>query len=393
MQMDRRANITTDRTDAHHQKISRIGSSGVLRAWQHAARRARIGRTAVWVMAPAAWAILAAAGRANRCSQDAGAESCRVWQQPWPYVVSASPSRAASSEPSRGRLIKAVIEKIKGLLSSSPHLPREPQLAFSELQAEMLNEAGRRQKAAKIISVLKHFLGRDDFSGMRALDIGSSTGFIADELSKAGAQVIGVDIDEPGLKEARARFGDKIEFLYAYGNDLPAESQSFDIIVFNQVYEHTVNPDAVMTEIRRVLRPDGAVYLGLGNRLGIMEPHYRLPFLSWLPQKAADRYIRVAGKAPTYYENFRTRRSLRRMCSGLNVWDYTYAVLAQSQEFAADDMVPRSLATAPALMWRCLGPIIPTFIWIGTLGPRKPAGPPTTVAPVLISSTPPAPAA
>lgn len=261
---------------------------------------------------------------------------------------------------------------------------RDRQLAYSELQAEMLNEESRRQKAAKIISVLQHFLGRETLDGLKALDIGCSTGFISDELDKAGAKVTGLDIDEPGLEGARERFGKRIEFICAGGEDIPAPPQSFDIVIFNHIYEHVVDADAVMTDIKRVLRPDGVVYLGLGNRLGIIEPHYKLPFLSWLPKRAADRYIRATGKAPTYYETFRTRPNLRRMCAGLNVWDYTYTVLTQSRMFAADDMIPRRLSSAPAWLWRSLAPIIPTFIWVGTPGTRRPGGPATTVSPLVV---------
>lgn len=258
------------------------------------------------------------------------------------------------------------------------------QLAYSDLQVEMLNEDARRKKAAKIIRVLQHFLGRDDLSGLRALDIGCSTGFISDELQKAGAKVTGLDIDEPGLERARARFGDKIEFVCAGGEAIPAPDESFDIVVFNHIYEHVVDADAVMRDIRRVLRPDGVVYLGLGNRMGVIEPHYKLPFLSWLPKRAADRYMRLAKKGSNYYETFRTRPALRRMCMGLNLWDYTYTVLSQSRLFGADDMVPARLSTAPPLVWRSLAPIIPTFIWVGTPGRRRPAGQPTTAPPALV---------
>jgi 2-polyprenyl-3-methyl-5-hydroxy-6-metoxy-1,4-benzoquinol methylase len=277
-----------------------------------------------------------------------------------------------------------VTEKPKDVGSADAEPTRDRQLAYSELQAEMLNEDSRRQKADKIISVLKHFLGRDDFTGLKALDIGCSTGFISDQLHKAGAKVTGLDIDEPGLAGARERFGDEIEFICAGGESIPAPAHSFDIVIFNHIYEHVVDPDAVMADIRRVLSPDGVVYLGLGNRLGILEPHYKLPFLSWLPKPAADRYVRATGKASTYYETFRTRPNLRRMCADLNVWDYTYTVLTQSRKFAADDMVPGRLSSAPPWFWKSLAPIIPTFIWVGTPSSRRPAGPATTVPPVAV---------
>lgn len=265
---------------------------------------------------------------------------------------------------------------------------RGKQLAYSELQSKMLVEHERRAKGAKIVTVLTHFLGRADLAGLRVLDLGCSTGFISHELHRAGASVTGVDIDEPGLARARERFGGVIPFVCADGEALPWPSGSVDAVVFNHIYEHVVDPDAVMAEIRRVLRPGGVVYLGLGNRLGIVEPHYGLPFLSWLPYRAADRYVSFLGRADRYHERFRTRAGLRRLCRGLRVWDYTHTVLSEPARFAADDMVPGRLAAAPAAFWRLLTPVIPTYVWVGTPGSSRPAGAPARVAPTRITGVP-----
>lgn len=267
--------------------------------------------------------------------------------------------------------------------------PKPLQLAYSELQAEMLDEQGRRRKAAKILSVLRHFLGRPDFTGLQVLDIGCSAGFISDEFQLAGASVIGLDIDEPGLARAQQRFGEHVQFIRAPGDEIPLPDGSVDIVLFNHIYEHVPDVSAVMTEIRRVLKPDGVVYLGLGNRLGIMEPHHRLPFLSWLPRRLAHAYVRLTGRADSYYEAFMTRPGLRRMCAGLGVWDYTYAVLCQPARFAADDMVPRRLQGAPFGFWRAITPIIPTFIWVGSPADREPAGPVLPVGPARMGAGPP----
>jgi ubiquinone/menaquinone biosynthesis C-methylase UbiE len=246
----------------------------------------------------------------------------------------------------------------------------------------MLDERLRKQKAAKIVAVLEHFLGRADLDGLVAADIGCSAGFIADTLREAGASVTGYDIDEPGLERARARFGASgARFVHAYGDALPVPDASVDVVVFNHIYEHVVDADSVMTEIRRVLKPDGVVYLGLANRLGVIEPHYKLPFLSWLPRPVAHRYVRAFGRADNYHEAFRTRPGLRRMCKGLNIWDYTYTVLSQSRDFHADDMVPPRLADVPVAFWKSLAPIMPTFIWVGTPGHLTPTGPVTRVRP------------
>jgi ubiquinone/menaquinone biosynthesis C-methylase UbiE len=268
--------------------------------------------------------------------------------------------------------------------NAAPAALKPMQLAYSELQAEMLDEEGRRRKAAKIQAVLRHFLGRRDFAGLRVLDIGCSAGFISDEFRIAGARVVGLDIDEPGLAKARDRFGQHVEFILAPGGEMPLPDNSIDIVVFNHIYEHVPDVGAVMAEIRRVLKADGVVYLGLGNRFGIMEPHHRLPFLSWLPKSAADVYVRLAGRADSYYESFQTRSGLRRICAGLHVWDYTYSVLAEPERFAAEDLVPRSLRNAPKGFWRAISPVIPTYIWVGSLAGRTPEGADLLVGPTLV---------
>jgi SAM-dependent methyltransferase len=156
-------------------------------------------------------------------------------------------------------------------------------------------------------------------------------------------------------------------------------------VVFNHIYEHVVDPDAVLSEIRRVLKDTGVAYFGFGNKRVIIEPHYRLPFLSWLPKSAADRYISKAGKADDYYEQFRTKSDLIAMCGDLKLWDYTYTVLADSQEFKATDMVPARLENLPPAVWKAFDPIMPTFIWIGTPASLTPAGGSTRQPPVLLN--------
>ena len=261
---------------------------------------------------------------------------------------------------------------------------RTPQLAYSEIQHLTHDEPKRRRKAAKIRAVVEHFLGRTDLEGLVVLDVGCSTGFTCDTLREAGGTVIGADIDLPGVRSASQRFP-AITFVCGAGSRLPIASGSVDVVVFSHIYEHVVDPDAVMAEIRRVLAPEGVVFLALGNKWQVIEPHYRLPFLSWLPRKAADAYIKRAGKADTYYEQFRSRAGLLRMSQGLTLWDYTYTLLADSERFAATDLVPAQLRSLPPAAWKLAAPVMPTFVWVGTKGTAKPKGEATRVAPTVVA--------
>lgn len=249
---------------------------------------------------------------------------------------------------------------------------RKPQLAYSEIQAKMLDEATRRTKARKIISVLHHFLGRPSLEGLSALDIGCSAGFIADELARDGAKTAGVDIDVPGLCRAEERFGDRVQFICASGDQLPMPADSVDVVVFNHIYEHVVDPDAILTEIHRVLKPNGVAYLGLANKHQIIEPHYQLPFLSWLPQRVANSYVRRFSDSDEYYESFRTRKGLKQMLRGFHVWDYTIPIILRPDLFGSGDQVTRAMTRLPPLVVRMGMPIIPTFIWLATKGTGRP---------------------
>jgi len=258
---------------------------------------------------------------------------------------------------------------------------REEQLAYSEQMDRMLDEQGRRTKAAKILAVVRHALGVPDLAGLRAVDVGCSAGFIADELALAGATTSGVDIDEPGLARARERFGDRVDFRLARGEDLPFDDRSVDVVVLNHIYEHVVDPGAVVADIHRVLRPGGLLYLGAGHRFQVVEPHHRLPFLSWLPQPAADRYVRLTGRAESYYERYSTPAGLRRLVAAFDVWDYTPSVLADPGAFAAGDLVPGWAGRVPARVVAVVAPLAPTYIWAAFKGPVTPAGPPLRLPP------------
>jgi SAM-dependent methyltransferase len=247
----------------------------------------------------------------------------------------------------------------------------------------MLDESSRLAKARKIIAVTGHFLGREDLAGLLVADVGCSGGIIADSLSATGARVVGLDIDVPGVRKAAARYAAPggPAFVCADSQRAPLADGSVDVVVCNHIYEHVVSPEELVAEIGRILSPTGVAYLGLGNRWGVVEPHYRLPFLSYLPRDWAHAYVRASGRAPHYHEAFRSREQLRELFGGFRVWDYTFSVLAEPERFAMRALpAPRVAAVAA----RALRPIVPTFIWVATRSGARPAGPGLASPPRLV---------
>lgn len=257
---------------------------------------------------------------------------------------------------------------------------RQAQLAYSDIQPLMLDRRSRTMKAGKIAAVIRHFLGRDRLDGLTVVDVGCSGGITAEAMRQLGANAVGMDIDVPALVTAREWFPE-LPVVQGDSQRLPLADESVDVIICNHVYEHVVDAEALAAEIHRVLKPEGIAYLGLGNRLGIMEPHHRLPFLSWLPPALADRYMRLAGKGDTYHERFRTEGGLDRLFARFHVWDYTFPVIKHPSLFNAGDVVSAPLASAPVLALRAAMPLIPTFLWVATKSDRTPAGPALATAP------------
>ncbi len=159
----------------------------------------------------------------------------------------------------------------------------------------MGGSASRALKAQKILAVLGDASSQP---GTKLLDIGAGSGWIAQYFSRQQAfQVSAVDVVDQ--REVREGF----EFQLAQGTALPFESHSFDIVLSNHVIEHVGDINAQLhhlTEILRVLKPGGKVYLAVPNKWSLTEPHYQLPLLSWFPQALASAYVRAAGRGSWY---------------------------------------------------------------------------------------------
>lgn len=160
-----------------------------------------------------------------------------------------------------------------------------------------LNADGRVLKARKIEAIL----GDERLSAARdLLDAGTGSGAIAQYFATQGRyslKVSAVDVvDVRVLLEG-------YEFRQGAGTKLPFDDASFDVIVFNHVIEHVGGIDAqlaYLNEIHRVLRENGTVYFAAPNRWSLTEPHYRIPFLSWLPRRWASSLVRRLGRGPDY---------------------------------------------------------------------------------------------
>ena len=161
---------------------------------------------------------------------------------------------------------------------------------------------GRRTRGRRIAQALVDF-GHVDLAHAEVLDIGCSAGLVTGEIASRARLVVGVDVDVESLACAVRQSG-RPRFVAASAEQLPFGDERFDAVVCNHVYEHVRDAARLMHEIHRVLRPGGACYFACGHTLQLIEPHYRLPFLSWLPRRMASAWLRRLGRGDAYTERF-----------------------------------------------------------------------------------------
>lgn len=242
---------------------------------------------------------------------------------------------------------------------------------FAERFPILFEPTGRLQKAAKIVAVLRHFSGAT-IADATLLEVGASTGIMAAEFARVCRRVIACDVDAVALRagakrvETNDELTRKMSFVVGDGCNLPAADTSVDIAVCNQVYEHVDNHRRLMYEIFRVLRPGGICYFGIGTRHVIIEGHYKLPFLSWLPARLADVYVKLRGRDLDYDVTLLSYRNLKKLVRGFSVFDYTIEIIKNPQAYAADDIMGkvRWLSRLPFGFFRRLRPILPVHVWV-----------------------------
>lgn len=221
----------------------------------------------------------------------------------------------------------------------------------------ILDEISRNKKAIKIHKIVERFglANKEKF-----LEIGTGSGFIAAYFTKIFREVNTLDVKDQ--RQTRKNIG----FQTIEGTKLPYQDKSFDLVVSNHVIEHVGTEEKQiehLNEILRVLKKDGILYLAFPNRWRLMEPHYRLPLLSWFPQSISDFYVRISGKGEFYDCRPLSRSKAFELLSrsGFLAKEVTLTAISVYAEVEAKHPLLKFAASLPA--W-CYFPI---KAWISTL--------------------------
>jgi ubiquinone/menaquinone biosynthesis C-methylase UbiE len=226
----------------------------------------------------------------------------------------------------------------------------------------------KRAKALKIVQLLAQ---HHRLEGARILDIGTGIGVIASVLADAaGADGSVVSIDTMDTRVGTAGY----RFELTSGVELPFDDGSFDVVVSNHVVEHVGarnDQELHLTEMRRVLADDGIGYLATPTRWALIEPHFKLPLLSWLPAGMRNRYVATARKGTVYDVLPFGPQGLHKALSSAGLRYRNVTLDALDVMLATESRRPlvRLLKRAPKWLLRLASPTIPTMVYVVSAQP------------------------
>lgn len=225
---------------------------------------------------------------------------------------------------------------------------------------QRIYEAGPEHEDAESpwYRLVSEYIG--NVAGLRVLEVACGRGGFTGQLARAGAHVTGCDFSWAALLAARSKQAagllPRVALVQGDAQRMPFADSSFDAVVCCETIEHLPEVQAGLSELWRITRVGGRLFLttpNYANFMGLYEIYARFrhpekkddqPFdrRQWFPQ--VRRWVRragwkivksdgtvhqfpfVPGRNPVRWEGLEANRGMRRM---LSPFAYTYFVLGQ----------------------------------------------------------------
>ena len=148
------------------------------------------------------------------------------------------------------------------------NIAQRPEHYFNQVETEFFSDGYLRRrdlfadyffvhKARRRMEVIRRFR-----SSGTLLDIGCGSGELIYVAQQMGYEAAGVDYSESLVRYVREKYRAEV-----YLGDLETVPllHRFDIAVMSHILEHTTDPEATLTRVRRLLNPRGLLYVAVPN--------------------------------------------------------------------------------------------------------------------------------
>ncbi|MCD6640033.1 MAG: class I SAM-dependent methyltransferase [Nocardioides sp.] len=139
------------------------------------------------------------------------------------------------------------------------------------------------------VEMLRHY---DRLEGQALLDVGGGPGYFKSAFEAAGMEYFSVDVEDSDLPGAA---GNRV---LGSGMQLPFRSGAFDVAYSSNVLEHVPDPWLMASEMLRVVKPGGLVFISYTVWYGPWGGHETSPHHYLGGMRARRRYARKHGHEP-----------------------------------------------------------------------------------------------
>jgi len=150
---------------------------------------------------------------------------------------------------------------------------------------EQNNWTGERLETSITNEIMVEHLHRYAFAlesvkGKKVLDIACGEGYGTNLLSKIAGHVTGIDNESTVIDNAKTKYNSS-NLLFKTGSilQIPAESNSFDVITCFETLEHLNDHEKILTELKRVLIPGGILFISTPEKSNYSDArNFKNPF-------------------------------------------------------------------------------------------------------------------
>jgi len=126
----------------------------------------------------------------------------------------------------------------------------------------------------------RYAIAKEFVKGKTVLDIACGEGYGTSLLADEALSVKGVDIDSSVIEKAKRKYTKpNLNFLLGSTEQIPFVDQSFEVVTSFETIEHTSEHEKMMSEIKRVLKPNGLLIISTPDKLNYADKrNHRSPF-------------------------------------------------------------------------------------------------------------------
>jgi len=114
----------------------------------------------------------------------------------------------------------------------------------------------------------RYRFAREFAKDKKVLDLACGEGYGSFMLSEVSKGIIGIDIDKNVIGHATSKYNkENLRFIVGSIKEIPIEGKDiFDLIICFEALEHITEQDKLITEVKRLLRPDGIFLVSSPNK-------------------------------------------------------------------------------------------------------------------------------